>query len=76
MTTKEILSYILEVLGRTKGDDLERANRAFGRMTEAELDRQWGQSGMTARQVWDGYKADRAKWTEAEQWVETQIKTR
>lgn len=53
-----------------QGDDLERANIAFGHMTEQELDQPHGMSGRTRRQVWQGYKDDHAKVKEAAAWVE------
>lgn len=59
--TLEQRDYILRCIGRTDGDDLERANMAFGNATDEQLDAPYGQSGKTARQIWDDYKDRRAK---------------
>lgn len=53
-----------------KGDDLERANRAFGRMTEDELDQLHGESGKTRRAIWDELKTARAHWEAANRYLE------
>lgn len=56
----EIKDYILNAVRQRTGDDLERANRAFGRMTDAQLDQQYGESGKTCREIWQTYKDERA----------------
>lgn len=68
MTTKQKARFVRQALDRASGDDLERANMAFGGMTDKQLDSQWGQSGRTARQIWQEYKDHRQEWTEASEW--------
>lgn len=70
MTTKEIHDYIRAAMSQRKGDNLERANRAFGHMTEAQLDLEWGTSGNSARKIWQEYKDYRAKHDEAAAYLE------
>lgn len=68
MTSNKVLDqYILSQFGRSEGDDLERATMVFGRMTDKQLDEQWGQSGQTCRQIWNAYKVRRALHIEAYQ---------
>lgn len=43
--SEEYKKYILDKVGQTDGDDLERATAAFGRLSEHDLDKQYGQSG-------------------------------
>jgi hypothetical protein len=58
--TLEQRDYILNCVGRTDGDDLERAENAFRNLSEQQLDQQYGQSGTTCRQILDGYRTQRA----------------
>lgn len=60
MTTQSI-RIIRSAIEDSMGDDLERANRAFGHMTTEQLAEQHGQSGETRGKVWQAYKDDRAK---------------
>ena len=39
-------------------DNMWRANRQFGAMDAAALDREYGESGRTCREVRDGYQRD------------------
>jgi hypothetical protein len=50
------LKTIIAAIDRARGDDFERAQHASGRMNDTELDKQYGQSGQTCRQVLQGYK--------------------
>lgn len=70
MTTQEKVLYVRRAISQAMGDDLERADIAFKGMTETQLDQQWGQSGKTVRQIWQGYKDDRARWKEVLEWIE------
>ena len=70
MTPKETVLRALEAM---KGDDLERATAYFGRLTEEQLDQEYGASGCTCREIWDGYKKQRQEIETAIKWVE-QIK--
>ncbi len=57
-------------MANAKGDDLERANHAFGRLSDKALDDQYGQSGKTVRQLWDTWKRGRAEWETANRELE------
>ncbi len=70
MSNQEEKDYVIHAMRNAKGDDLERANIAFGDFTEKELDEPHGQSGRTRREVWQDYKDDRAKWYKAFHWLE------
>lgn len=50
---------------QAKGDDLERANAAFGRLTPEELKQQHGNSGQTRENIWNIYKEHRTEWENA-----------
>lgn len=65
MTNSDKAAIIRRAMQNAKGDNLERTNYAFGNLPDAELDKQHGQSGQTRRGIWQGYKDDRAKWEEA-----------
>lgn len=55
------IGIIFNALLQANGDDLERANRAFSGMSDAELDKEHGESGRTRRQIWNEYKRHRAQ---------------
>lgn len=59
--TLEDRNYILECVRRAEGDDLERATLAFSVLSEKDLDKQYGLSGKTYRQILDSYRQSRAK---------------
>lgn len=59
MTTKS-KDIIRRALSSAKGDDLERAERAFGGKTTVEMKAQFGASGKTCEQVLAEYRLDRA----------------
>jgi hypothetical protein len=69
MTEQEKRTYVQWALHQRRGDDLERANMAFGKMTEAQLDQEWGQCGQTCRAVWNNYKDQAAKHDEVCAWL-------
>lgn len=50
---------LLRIVESARGDDLERARRAFGHMSDAELDQEHG-DGQTRRQVLQEYENERA----------------
>lgn len=52
-------NYIRRAMESYKGDNLERANHAFKNKSDSELDRPYGQSGKTCREIWQEYKDDR-----------------
>jgi hypothetical protein len=49
----------LDVLKGARGDDLERAQMAFGNMSDQELDTVYGSSGKTCREILAGYQKNR-----------------
>jgi hypothetical protein len=61
--------YVIKAMESYKGDNLERATARFRNLSEQELDSQYGQSGMTCRQIWDEYKEARAAWQKAFDWL-------
>jgi hypothetical protein len=62
MTAKEKLMNIVEC---AKGDDLERAERAFRGLTADQLTEQYGQSGRTKGEILEGYRKERREWEKA-----------
>ncbi len=58
--TPKTSQIIRRAMDCARGDDLERANRAFGKATPEQLDKPYGDSGKTAREIWNAYKEDRA----------------
>ncbi len=62
---KDPASKLRGLVRSSRCDNLERANMAFGRLTEEQLDEQHGQSGETRRAIWDGCKQEREDWQAA-----------
>ena len=56
MIAKPERDLILRALQAYRGDDLERAERAFAGLSDAQLDRPYGQSGKTCRQILEEYR--------------------
>lgn len=59
MTSEKIKKYIISAVRNVTSDNLERANMQFSRMTEDQLDSEYGQSGRTCREIWNEYKEER-----------------
>jgi len=59
-----------EIFEKSKGDDLERAERCFRGMTDQQLDSPHGQSGMTRRELLDKLRRDRAEWQKVKDFVD------
>lgn len=68
-TANTHIEYIKRAMSSYRGDDLERANIAFGRLSEKELGEQHGQSGKTRREIWQSYKDERAAHDAAMAWL-------
>lgn len=66
-----VVDYLRRIVRDAKQDNLERAQHAFGRMAEAQLDQQWGQSGETCRQILEEYRQDRVRWQQANDLLES-----
>lgn len=62
--TKETKRMVLDGLSRLRGDDYERAERAFRQFTPTEMADMHGESGQTRQQILNGYR-DHVKAVEA-----------
>lgn len=69
MTDEKCADYVRRAMSSRRGDDLERANCAFRRMSDKELDKPYGMSGKTAREVWQEYKDDRDTHEQVQAWL-------
>jgi len=65
MDKHEAVAMAVNALGALKGDDLERAKMSFGRMEPSQLDREYGESGQTPRQILAEYEARNKRVDEA-----------
>lgn len=65
---------LIRIVENARGDDLERATMAFGRMSEAELDQMWGQSGKTCREVFEEYRRERELYLQAKELLMRRLK--
>lgn len=63
---------ILRALENHRGDNLARAERAFGGMSDAMLAKQHGSSGVTRAALLKSYRRHSADVDEAVKWVEEQ----
>jgi hypothetical protein len=63
--TEKSKEIVLRAMQDAKGDDLERATRAFAGNSPEVLDSEYGRSGQTRRQVLDGYRQPRLEWEAA-----------
>jgi len=59
------VEYLLCVLERAKGDDLERAQHAFAGLSPEKMQEKYGQSDWTRQEILDGYIETRQKWQKA-----------
>lgn len=60
---------VLRALAQARGDDAYRARMAWGNLPDAELDKEYGESGRTRRQIMAGYKAHEDELDRAVQWI-------
>lgn len=74
MNERQTIEYIINRVGQSDGDDLERANRAFSHLSKEELDREHGCSGRTRREVWNDCKSARRKHVAAVQWLHRKLR--
>ena len=70
MNANECKAEALKILRRNLGDDLERAELTFRNLTPAQLQEEYGQSGMTRQAILDQYRDHRARNLEVIQWLE------
>lgn len=61
---------VVRAMSYAKGDNLERAKIAFRGRTDAEMQKQYGQSGETCAHILAEYEQDRKDWQEAMDWLE------
>ncbi len=61
---------ILSALYSACGDDLERAQAAWGHLSDAELDREHGQSGKTKRELLRSWQEHRREVDDAIRYAE------
>jgi hypothetical protein len=65
-----------ELVRHPGNDDYERALAAFGHLTDAQLDELHGQSGLTRRQILEGYALERHAQNELIAFVEDLLTAR
>lgn len=61
---------ILDALEQYKGHNLEKAETAFRNLSNDELDKEYGQTGKTCRQILDEYRRHRDEIENAILWVD------
>jgi hypothetical protein len=66
--------YVVDVMREARGDDLERARRAFRGLTLKQMDEEHGQSGVPRSEILHEYEDQRKRHTEAEIWLDS-VKT-
>jgi len=67
----EVLKIVKNALGEAS-ENLIRANRQFGSMSDDDLKKEYGMSGQTCGDVLRGYQLYKRKLTECVNWVEKQ----
>lgn len=65
-----IKEYVLQTLQNCRGDDLYRARSAFKNWPEEAMNRPYGQSDRTPKQILEAYEKAENKLNEAIKWVE------
>jgi|GEM_PF-2004971 len=70
MAHLDVVNFLRAAMLNAKGGSLERANHQFSQYSEAELDLPFARSSKTNRQVWQEYKDYRARWVEANSFLE------
>lgn len=56
---------LIKIVDAAKGDDLERAEKAFAHISPPDLDQEYGASGRTCREILQSYRNERADWQAA-----------
>ena len=62
---------ILDALSQYMGGDLERAEAAFKNLSEDELNKEYGQSGQTCKEILEEYRERQAEVKNAIMWAIT-----
>jgi len=65
-----IKTTLLAALRQYRGDNLERARMAFRGLSPEKMDEQYGESGMTRREILEGYERHAAEVDSARMFVE------
>lgn len=73
MQDNEYKDYILRCLRQDDGDDLERAKAVFRNHSQADLDKKYGQSGKTCREILAGYENARNRNKEVTEWFKNKF---
>ena len=56
---------LLRIVLNAKGDDLERAEAAFKRLSPEQMLEYHGDSGRTVQEILEGYREEREEWQDA-----------
>ena len=59
------VKYLLDLVERAKGDNLERAQQAFAGLSPEKMREKYGQSDWTRQEILDGYVEGRQRWQAA-----------
>ena len=65
----DIKGRLLRMVEQCKGDDLERAERQYGRLSNDELKKVYGSSGGMCKTILEEYRKDRKEWEEVYNYV-------
>lgn len=71
---RPVREVLLHALRNFKGDDLERAERAFAGYSSHAMAQEYGRSGQTCQEILDGYRSSREEVNRAIKWVEENVK--
>lgn len=59
MNESKLKQRLIEVVGRSFGDNLERAEMSFRGLTAEQMNQEYGESGRTRQQIVDEYRRHR-----------------
>jgi len=71
MRPQQAKEYVVGVMRASRGDNLERARRAFRGLTLKQMDEEYGQSGVPRSEILREYEDQRKRHTEAEIWLDS-----
>ena len=75
MTKQAKIDFVRRALDRMKGDDLERLEARFQSLSDEDLDKPYGQSGQTCRELLHEEKERRSRWQQASDFFEAAAKS-
>ncbi len=64
--------FCIKALENCRGDDLYRAQAAWGKLSPEDMELEYGESGRTRRQILDGYERLDQEVNKAIEWVKSQ----